>query len=87
MDTFTTVNSDGTVIIPKEIIEAYGILTGAQVHCVMNGCQLEMRFVGTKLPIPKTKSVSGYGMVNIEHSFAPADFDAAELFRNDRPGY
>jgi bifunctional DNA-binding transcriptional regulator/antitoxin component of YhaV-PrlF toxin-antitoxin module len=63
METTTTVNSDGTVTIPADIRELYGILEGAQVHCIMNGYQLEMRIVGTSLPELKTKFVSGYGMI------------------------
>lgn len=48
METSTVVNSDGTV--PADIRELYGIEAGAKVHCVMNGYQLEMRIIGTKLP-------------------------------------
>jgi bifunctional DNA-binding transcriptional regulator/antitoxin component of YhaV-PrlF toxin-antitoxin module len=63
METSTVVNTDGTVTIPAELRELYGILEGAKVHCVMNGYQLEMRIIGTKLPKPKTKPVSGFGMI------------------------
>lgn len=63
METTTVVNDDGTVAIPAEIRELYGIQAGAKVHCIMNGYQLEMRIIGTKLPKPKTKFVSGYGMI------------------------
>lgn len=63
METTTTVNSDGTVTVPAEIRELYGIQAGAKVHCVMNGYQLEMRIIGTKLPKPTTKPVSGFGMI------------------------
>jgi AbrB family looped-hinge helix DNA binding protein len=63
METATVVNSDGTVVIPAEIRELYGIQEGATVHCVMNGYQLEMRVVGTKLPKSNKKNVSGFGMI------------------------
>nr|WP_315257564.1 AbrB/MazE/SpoVT family DNA-binding domain-containing protein [uncultured Duganella sp.] len=63
METSTIVNNDGTVTIPKEIREQYGIPEGAKVHCVMNGYQLEMRIVGTKLPQSKANFVSGFGMI------------------------
>ncbi|MYM30465.1 hypothetical protein GTP58_19210 [Duganella sp. CY15W] len=87
MEIFSVVNSDGTVSIPKEILETYGIAAGAKVDCLINGRQLEMRIMGTKLPSPKTKLVSGYGMVKVNGPSVSVDFDAAELFQNDRSGY
>ncbi|MYN41887.1 hypothetical protein GTP55_21240 [Duganella sp. FT109W] len=63
METTTTVNADGTVTIPAEIRKRYGIKPGAEVCCVMNGYQLEMRIVGTQLPESNTKPVSGFGMI------------------------
>ena len=81
MESSTIVNSDGSVIIPTEIRELYGILEGAEVHCVMNGYQLEMRIIGTKLPKPKTKSVSGYCMIKSNLPPVPVDFDVADLFK------
>ncbi|WP_373988631.1 hypothetical protein [Duganella sp. BuS-21] len=81
MEPSTVVNSDGTVTIPAEIREVYGIHAGAEVHCVMNGYQLEMRIIGTKLPKPKTKPVSGFGMIKSDLPPMPVDFDVAELFK------
>ena len=81
METTTVVNDDGTVTIPADIRELYGIEAGAKVHCVMNGYQLEMRIIGTRLPKPKNKPVSGFGMIKSNRPSVPADFDVAELFK------
>lgn len=78
METSTVVNGDGTVTIPAEIREVYGIQAGAQVHCVMNGYQLEMRIIGTKLPKPKTKPVSGFGMIKSDRPSAPVDLNIGD---------
>jgi bifunctional DNA-binding transcriptional regulator/antitoxin component of YhaV-PrlF toxin-antitoxin module len=78
METTTVVNNDGTVTIPADIRELYGILEGAKVHCVMNGYQLEMRIIGTKLPKPKTKPVSGFGMIKTNRPAAPADLNIGD---------
>jgi AbrB family looped-hinge helix DNA binding protein len=54
MEISTLVNSDGTVTIPAELRETFGIQEGAAVECTMNGIQLEMRILGTNLPIPNS---------------------------------
>lgn len=78
METSTVVNSDGSVTIPAEIRELYGILEGAKFQCVMNGYQLEMRIIGTKLPKPKSKPVSGYGMIKTNRPAAPVDLNIGD---------
>jgi len=78
METSTVVNSDGTVTIPADIRELHGILEGAQVHCVMNGYQLEMRIIGTKLPKSTTKPVSGFGMIKTNRPAAPVDLNIGD---------
>lgn len=74
----TVVNSNGTVTIPAEIREIFGIKEGAKVECIMNGIRLEMRVLGTKLPIPKAKLVSGYGMVKSDRPSVPADLNIGD---------
>lgn len=78
METSTVVNSDGSVTIPAEIRELYGILEGAKFQCVTNGYQLEMRIIGTKLPKPKSKPVSGYGMIKTNRPAAPVDLNIGD---------
>jgi AbrB family looped-hinge helix DNA binding protein len=78
MEISTVVNSDGTIIIPEEIREAFGIQEGARVECIMNGLRLEMRVLGTRLPIPKSKPVSGYGMIKSNQPSVPADLNIGD---------
>lgn len=78
MEASTIVNSDGTVTIPKEIREQYGIRDGATVHCVMNGYQLEMRVIGTKLPQSTTEYVSGFGMIKSKRPPVPVDLNIGD---------
>jgi len=78
METTTVVNDDGTVTIPADIRERYGIEAGTKVHCVMNGYQLEMRIIGTRLPKPKTKPVSGFGMIKTNRPAAPVDLNIGD---------
>ena len=78
MEISTLVNSDGTVTIPAELRETFGIQEGATVECIMNGIQLEMRVLGTKLPIPKFKPISGYGMVKSDRPSVPADLNIGD---------
>ncbi len=78
METSTVINSDGTVTIPKEILETYGIRQGARVTCVMNGYQLEMHVLGTKLPPRRAKPGSGYGMAKSNRPPAPVDLNIGD---------
>ena len=78
MEISTVVNSDGTVTIPAEIRELYGIQAGAKVECVMNGIRLEMQVLGTRLPKPKSKHVSGYGMIKSDRPSVPVDLNIGD---------
>lgn len=78
MEFSTVVNSDGTVTIPAEIREIFGIKEGTKVECIMNGVRLEMRVLGTKLPIPKSKPVSAYGMIKSDRPSVPADINIGD---------
>lgn len=78
MEISTVVNSDGTITIPAEIREAFGIHEGAKVECIMNGIRLEMRVLGTRLPMPKSKPVSGYGMIKSNRPSAPVDLNIGD---------
>jgi len=82
MEISTVVNSDGTVTIPAEIREIFGIQEGAKVDCIMNGIRLEMRVFGTKLPIPKSKPVSGYGMVKSDRPSVPVDLNIGDPIKS-----
>ncbi len=78
MEISTVVNSDGTITIPAEIRETFGIPEGAKVECIMNGIRLEMRVLGTRLPIPKSKQASGYGMIKSDHPSVPPDINIGD---------
>ncbi|MES2162463.1 MAG: AbrB/MazE/SpoVT family DNA-binding domain-containing protein [Pseudomonadota bacterium] len=81
MEISTVVNSDGTITIPAEIRETFGIQEGAKVECIMNGIRLEMRVLGTKLPTPKSKPASGYGMIKSNRPSVPADLNIGDLIK------
>ncbi|WP_332853161.1 AbrB/MazE/SpoVT family DNA-binding domain-containing protein [Duganella sp. S19_KUP01_CR8] len=78
MEISTVVNSDGTITIPAKIRETFGIPEGAKVECIMNGMRLEMRVMGTKLPIPKSKPASGYGMIKSNRPSVPVDLNIGD---------
>lgn len=82
MEISTVVNSDGTITIPAEIREAFGIQEGAKVECIMNGIRLEMRVLGTKLPTPESKPASGYGMIKSNRPSVPADLNIGDLIKS-----
>ena len=59
----TVVNRDGSITLPAHIREMYGIREGAEVQCVLNGYQLELRITATRLPGLKAGNTSGYGLI------------------------
>ena len=78
MEISTVVNSDGTITIPAEIRETFGIPEGAKVECIMNGARLEMRVLGTKVPMPKSMPTSGYGMIKSSRPSVSADLNIGD---------
>jgi AbrB family looped-hinge helix DNA binding protein len=82
MEFSTVVNSDGTVTIPAEIRKIFGIQEGAKVECIMNGIRLEMRVLGTRLPIPKSKPVSGYGLVKSDRPSVAVDLNIGDPIKS-----
>ncbi|MYM38546.1 AbrB/MazE/SpoVT family DNA-binding domain-containing protein [Duganella qianjiadongensis] len=64
----TVVNRDGSITIPAHIREMYGIKEGAEVQCVINGYQIELRITASCLPELTTTINSGYGLISSQMS-------------------
>ncbi len=79
METTTIVTSKGQVTIPKEIRQKLGIRKGTRIEFILLDGRVELRIHSPPADIPQT----GFGLIKSKRKPVPADFDPAELLKDE----